>query len=246
MAASEPEETVLFGLMTAACWDTMVAQGDLLDVDCLKMLAAKGIGVALILGSMMVRVPQIVAIHRGGGVEGLSITSIYMDVPTYLLSALYYFLQGSPFSAWGEIANLLLQSLIILGQCWYYRRAGMAEIGLAALAFGGIVAGAHALPAELRGWLLLATVPVNSLSRGGQVLTNLQQGHTGRLSIITTTLNFLGAAARVFTTAVEVQGDLTAMATVCIATFWNGVLFAQILAYRSATKAALDKDKKEA
>jgi len=190
-------------------------------------------------------VVKILAIYNGGGVEGLSMASIYADVPSYLLAVLYHALQGNPFSAWGELAFLLLQSVIILGQCWYYRKASFTEVFVAMSVAACMIGGSSSLPLEKRSLLLVATLPFNFAARGGQVWANFRQGHTGRLSGISTALNFLGAAARVFTTAIEVKGDLWALTVVAIGATWNGILLSQILVYRKATREALEQGEKD-
>lgn len=240
--AAETDPSFLFGLISPHCYAKFVDDLDP-EAECLKAVFAKAVGLALILGSTLVRVPQILSIYRGGGVEGISIASVYGDVPCYMLIVLYNVLNGTVFSAWGETAFLLAQALVILAQCWYYRRSGAAEIGAALVAGAAIVAGAAQLPADLRPWLLYLTFPMNAASRAPQVLQNLRQGHTGRLSAITVTLNFVGAAARIFTTLVEVKDDASLLVSVALATFWNGTLFAQLLYYREATKAFLAKKK---
>jgi len=52
-------ETVASSFIGSECAETLIGRGELLDPSCLKVLLVKGVGFALILGSMLVRVPQV-------------------------------------------------------------------------------------------------------------------------------------------------------------------------------------------
>ena len=61
----------LFGLITPACYDTLLVQRDLLGpagIDCAKKVVAKLLGTAILFGSFALKLPQIFKIlKRGGG-----------------------------------------------------------------------------------------------------------------------------------------------------------------------------------
>jgi len=93
--------------------------------------------------------------------------------------------------------------------------------------------------------LVWLTMMLNGTARFLQVVANFKQGHTGQLSSISLTLNFLGACARVFTTIVELKDDVNMLMSVCLSAFWNFLLFFQLVYYWKKTKEALSAKKKD-
>ena len=55
-------EELLYGLITPACYDTLLVQFELLHVDCLKKVISKGLGLAILFGSFALKLPQIAKI----------------------------------------------------------------------------------------------------------------------------------------------------------------------------------------
>ena len=77
-----------------------------------------------------------------------------------------------------------------------------------------------------------------------QIVANFQNGHTGQLSMITSSLNLLGTAARIFTTLQEVD-DMVIMVSFISATVFNLVIVLQILYYWNVPAPTLSKQEKE-
>lgn len=50
------------------------------DKECLKFTISKGIGVAIVVGSGILKIPQIIKILTNGNVDGLSSVSNYIEV----------------------------------------------------------------------------------------------------------------------------------------------------------------------
>jgi mannose-P-dolichol utilization defect protein 1 len=59
-------------------------------MECLKFTISKGIGIAIVAGSSILKLPQIIKIVSGKSVEGLSSISYYIEV--CLLSIFYLIL----------------------------------------------------------------------------------------------------------------------------------------------------------
>ena len=53
---------------------------DVSDMDCVKFTISKGIGFAIVVGSFIVKLPQIIKIVNSGSVEGLSTMTYYIEV----------------------------------------------------------------------------------------------------------------------------------------------------------------------
>lgn len=63
----------------------------------------------------------------------------------------------------------------------------------------------YAAPKEFLPYVQLITIVLFAISRAWQIVANVQQGHTGELSVLTLFMNFAGSAARIFTSSQEVK-----------------------------------------
>lgn len=102
-----------FGLVTEACFDTLVVRHQL-DLACLKAIAAKLIGYAIMTGALIVKTPLILSIVRSGKADGLSGLSIFLETVMYGWAASYNVLNGNPISSWGESLIIMVQNVIVL------------------------------------------------------------------------------------------------------------------------------------
>ena len=72
MASSEAVKPNLkFYIFREDCYNKFLAQ-DFSDTECIKFTISKGIGLAIVLGSSILKVPQILKIVSSGSVEGIS------------------------------------------------------------------------------------------------------------------------------------------------------------------------------
>ena len=53
---------------------------DFADMECVKFTISKGLGFAIVVGSGILKVPQIIKIVMNGSVEGLAAISTYIEV----------------------------------------------------------------------------------------------------------------------------------------------------------------------
>jgi len=63
---------------------------------------------------------QILKILKHGSVRGLSVASFELEVVGYTIALAYCIHKGLPFSAYGELAFLLIQAIILVGIIYYY------------------------------------------------------------------------------------------------------------------------------
>ncbi|XP_075438274.1 mannose-P-dolichol utilization defect 1 protein-like [Ascaphus truei] len=85
------------GVLTERCYDEFFLRLNLLDVLCLKVLLSKVLGICIIAGSVMVKVPQIVKIVRSGSAEGLSFKSVMLELLAITGTMVYSVTRGFPF-----------------------------------------------------------------------------------------------------------------------------------------------------
>ncbi|XP_043540622.1 mannose-P-dolichol utilization defect 1 protein-like, partial [Chiloscyllium plagiosum] len=82
-------------------------------VPCLKLLLSKVLGLSIIAGSVMVKLPQILKIVRAQSTEGLNFNSILLEMLAITGTMVYGMRNYFPFSSWGEALFLMLQTLTI-------------------------------------------------------------------------------------------------------------------------------------
>ena len=91
---------------------------ELLDPPCLKYAVSKTLGYGIVVGSAGVKLPQLLAIYRAGGVTGLSGSSIVIEMASCACSFAYFMALGYPFSTWGENFFLFFGQAVITA--FYY------------------------------------------------------------------------------------------------------------------------------
>lgn len=75
-----------------------------------------------------------------------------------------------------------------------------------------------------------STILIGTASKLPQVFSNFSARSTGQLSAITVGLQFIGSAARIFTTLQEVK-DVVILTSFLAATTLNGVIALQMITY---------------
>ncbi|XP_064456433.1 mannose-P-dolichol utilization defect 1 protein-like isoform X2 [Ornithodoros turicata] len=215
------------------------------EAGCLKIALSKTLGYGIIVGSTLVKVPQIVKLWKAQSAEGISLASVLLELGGITATTAYSFANRYPFSAWGEglflafetalIAMLVLQFRGQQGRAWAFFAA---YIGLTSILSSGVA------PMPLLAAAQVASVPIVIFGKLMQAWRNYRQGHTGQLSAITAGLLFGGALARIFTSLTE-TGDPLMVATFALAAGANCTLFTQVLYYWEATNKRLLQQRKK-
>jgi mannose-P-dolichol utilization defect protein 1 len=106
-------------------------------------------------------------------------------------------------------------------------------IGAGAFAFG-----AFYLPSEYLPLLPTFSIGCAVFGRIPQIVTNVSQGHTGRLSFLTNFLQTGGNMARIYTTLQETS-DVYVLLKYVLATALTGTMALQCVFYRHRTREVL-------
>jgi mannose-P-dolichol utilization defect protein 1 len=220
--------------------------------ECTGFYIAKLLGVGILLGSIALKLPQILNILLTKNVDGLSEMAFYTEVPMCITTVIYNIHQGNSFSSYGETFAILIQNVILVGLLWRFMKPAptihtkMAVVG----GWFAIAVCCYQMRPNIHYLIPLSNLPMMIWSRLLQIISNFQRESTGQLSMITTFLMFAGSAARVFTTIQEVGWDLPLLSGFLISTFLSGVLMAQIVFFTyivkpKATKEPVKETKKE-
>lgn len=213
---------------------------------CFKALLSKGLGIGIIAGSVLVKVPQVLKIHNSKSGEGINLMGVMLDLLAITFHMSYNFMNGYPFSSWGDNTFLAAQTVAIAALVLFYGgRKPHSLIFL--LAYVGLL---YVLNSGLTSMNALLTIqsfniPILLVGKLSQAVTNYQAGSTGQLSAATVIMMFGGSVARIFT-SIQETGDQMIIITFIASTFANGVILAQLLYYWNKPAAGTKAVKKEA
>lgn len=217
--------------ITASCYDEIFVRHNFFHVECLKLIASKVIGYGIILGSLLVKIPQIFKIVKAKSGRGINLFSVSMELAAITASACYGYAARYPFSAYGESIFLALQTSLIGFYVLYYQRKRTQAFTYITV-YGAIFALllSPIVPFKVLSVLQMSVIPVICISKLVQAYENFKNKNTGQLSAVTIFLLFVGALARVFT-SIQETGDNLLVVTYIVSTCLNGLIASQILYY---------------
>jgi len=219
------------------CYASLVENLDIHDVDCLKLSLSKGLGLGIVVGGSIMKVPQLMLILSARSARGLSLPAYVLETLAYAITSAYSFRNKFPFSTYGENLFLTIQNTIITLLIIYYpspslRHSQNTASRLAVALISTIVASValYIVPTDTLALLQVATLPLSLFSKVPQIRQNARSGSTGQLSAVAVISQVAGCLARLFTTATEV-GDNIVAAGFALALVLNVVLGAQMWMY---------------
>ncbi|KAJ2377955.1 hypothetical protein IW150_001082 [Coemansia sp. RSA 2607] len=240
----------LAALIGETCTVTLVDNLDILEPHCLRHALSKGLGLGIVLGGCIVKLPQLFKIVKSKSVAGISLSSYVLEVLANVITIAYNFRNGYAFTTYGEAVFIGAQNFVItLLMLMFTGRASLSAItGALLLVFTYSLFDISLVGGSLLSTLYGLTIPLVISSRIPQIYTIHKNKYTGQLSAFAVFNYFFGTAARLYTTLVEVDDSLVLLGNV-LATIANGVLAAQMLYYWNAPapkdKYRLDTKKNE-
>ncbi|KAI9318534.1 hypothetical protein BX666DRAFT_1835441, partial [Dichotomocladium elegans] len=222
----------LVRLIGDRCYESLIEDFDLTHLDCIKYALSKVLGLGIVVGGSVVKIPQIFTIVSSGSVRGLSLASFVLETLACCITFSYNWRQSNPFSTYGESFFLMIQNILIsLMVLFYNRRYGATAGGLIAyLLFLSFLTSATLVPSWLMASLYAITIPLSLASKVPQIYTNYVNRSTGQLSVFAVFNYFFGTTARVFTTVMELDDPLMLFGNL-LASILNGVLVVQVFIY---------------
>jgi len=222
---------ILSLLLPTSCVNTFLVKHDFLNRNCLSLLLSRCLSLGVILGSAIVKLPQIVKIVAGRSTRGLSGDMYVLENVGYLIMTLYNVRMAYAFSTWGENAFLLAQGFVIMLLFAFFTPSTRGRMMSCAVVLGAIAY--YMLFLATASSLSIAqasTIPLMAASRVPQIMSNFQSKSTGMLSAITVMMNVAGTGARVFTTWKEVP-DRVVLLGVVSSFAMNTIIAAQMAWY---------------
>ncbi|THH16706.1 hypothetical protein EW146_g3972 [Bondarzewia mesenterica] len=224
------------------CYVSLVENLNVEDVECLKYSLSKGLGIGIVLGGSIMKVPQLLLILNAGSARGLSLPAYVLETLSYIITLVYSFRNEFPFSTYGENLFLTIQNVVITLLIVNYQpstptraltttfarpTAQLLSISLAMLLSG---LGLLVVPHSILSILQLSTLPLSLFSKFPQIAQNHRARSTGQVSAFAVLAQVGGCAARLFTTATEV-GDPVVSAGFALALLLNLIIGVQMYAY---------------
>ncbi|XP_023947456.2 mannose-P-dolichol utilization defect 1 protein homolog [Bicyclus anynana] len=236
---------MILSVLSEKCYNEFFVRYNFLDEPCLKATLSKGLGIGIIAGSILVKVPQILKIVANKSAEGINIYGVYLELFAITANFAYSYIMNFPFSAWGEGTFLAIQTAIIASLVLHYGGSpGKATVFLAT--YVGLVSAVVSgyVPKDVLWNMQAVNVPIIVIAKSIQVLTNYKNGSTGQLSAVTCLLLFGGSIARIFT-SIQETGDSIIIITYCVSTIANGALVLQLFWYWNVVKTTKNVNKKK-
>ncbi|KAK4008896.1 hypothetical protein OUZ56_014018 [Daphnia magna] len=89
---------VILQVLSPQCYDEFFLNFNFFHVECLKAALSKGLGLGIIAGSVLVKVPQILKLFNAKSGEGINLTAIFMELFAISANMAYSFRNEFPFS----------------------------------------------------------------------------------------------------------------------------------------------------
>lgn len=220
------------------CYTSLVENLALTDVQCLKYALSKGLGIGIVIGGSVMKVPQLLLILRAHSARGLSLTAFLFETLAYSINLFYSFRNPFPFSTYGENLFLTIQNALITCLIVYYSpRSPKRNANLATVSLGMLLTAVFLdiVPKWILSFLQLSTLPLSIFSKLPQIRQNYRAQSTGQLSAFAVWSQIIGCLARLFTTLQEV-GDWLVLGSFLLALALNGILGCQLWMYRGKTE----------
>lgn len=205
----------------------------------------KLLGTLIIVGSCLNKAPLFLNILSTKSVAGMSSQAVYSECIMYANAAFYSYLQGNPFTAYGETLLITLQTVMVILLMWKFKvepsTVSMKERMIVSSLFAVYVSIVFSIPKDKLYLLLSINMPVTVFSRGSQIYCYYKEKHTGTQSIITVIMNFMGSAIRVMTTINLVGFDIPMLAGYGISLILNSIMISQFIMYKKNTEDYMNK-----
>ncbi|KAF8628190.1 hypothetical protein AX15_004052 [Amanita polypyramis BW_CC] len=223
------------------CYATLVENLEFDDVRCLKYALSKGLGIGIVVGGSIMKVPQILLIVKDRSARGISLPAYILETLSYAITLVYSFRNNYPFSTYGENFFLAIQNVVIVFLIVSYTPRVSNKFQKLVTALVATVASLgllYIIPDGPLSFLQMSTLPLSVFSKLPQIRQNAKAQSTGQLSSFAVVAQIAGCLARLFTTATEVN-DWIVSAGFAVALILNLILGLQMYVYWPKARKAV-------
>lgn len=232
-----------FAGMDVSCLVESYGKQELPGQECMLPVLSKVLGYGIVAGSVFLKLPQIYLIVKNRSIQGLSVASFELEAAGFTIALAYCLFKQLPFSAYGELVFILLQSLLTVALIYNYSpKRGpfmLLKSALYCALAPSLLAGR--LDANLFEALYACQHVIFFAARLPQIYQNWKTKNTGQLSFLTNFLAFAGCGVRTFTSLQE-NAPFSMVVGSVLGVLTNGVVCAQIASYGSTLEDLPEED----
>ncbi|CAO3607037.1 unnamed protein product [Mucor hiemalis] len=190
-------------LLGESCYVTLFEEFHITNGPCMKLAFSKALGLGIVVGGAIVKIPQIITILRHQSAKGLSLASFLLETSAYEIVLVYNTRLQNPFSTYGEVLFMTVQNILISLLIMYYN--GDNKNSMIGLLFCGF----------LFGFMALMAVPWWCMTL---------------LYAVQIPIGLASTTARAFTTYAELDDPIMLSGNL-LASVLNGILVFQVFLY---------------
>ncbi|KAI8609465.1 hypothetical protein BC830DRAFT_1070880 [Chytriomyces sp. MP71] len=219
-------------LVGAECSTSLLQFKFFSHFDCTRLLISKVLGIGLVAGGAVIKMPQIYKIFMKRSAIGVSFASYALETAAYIAGLAYNVRQGNPFNTYGEHAFMAIANCVVIAMMFHYtnRHNDLITVGIATFVFTFSLFSRFIINDTILLSFQWIAILIGIVSKLPQIYSNWENKSCGQLSAVTVGLQTVGSLARCFTTATEVK-DLVIFVTYLVATCLNGTVLYQVYLY---------------
>lgn len=234
-----------FAGMDVSCLVDSYATQEVPGQECVLPLLSKALGYGIVAGSVFLKVPQIYLIVKNRSIQGLSVASFELEAAGFTIALAYCLFKQLPFSAYGELVFILMQSLLTVALIYHYSPTRGPFMVIKSALYCALAPSllAGRLDATLLEALYACQHAIFFAARLPQIYQNWKSKNTGQLSFLTNFLAFAGCGVRTFT-SVQENAPFSMVVGSVLGLLTNGVVCAQIASYGSTLEEPEEENNK--
>ena len=245
---AKEEVPIKYFIFREDCFEKFFDKQDFSDQSCIKFSFSKLIGYAIITGSTILKLPQIINIVKAGSSKGVSASSYYFEMITFMNTLCYSRHLMLPLTVYGETIIILAQNAVVILLIFNYDKSiGMVEkLGFVVFfaAYSAVLLDGTMIPEHLWPMVSSSCILFNMMSRVPQIYSNFANKSTGVLAFITFFLAWAGGAARLATVLIE-SDDFWYRMQFIMSFALNSIIICQFGLYWNSAKGKVGADKKK-
>ena len=232
-------------MIGSKCTKQLLIQQNLKNTECLKVAASKTMGLGIVVGSGLVKLPQIYRIAASGSAEGVSFLAHFVELIALSINFAYNLRSGNSFTTFGETVLVSAQNAIIIGLLGVCS-GQLVQTLLISVVYSALMTALLA-PGTLDGaslkYLQVMTIPLVAASRLPQLFRLLSSKQIGQVSPLTVLLMSIGSTVRVFTAWQEMKADKIVLAGAVVSCALNWAIALTALALCSGKNQKVSRAK---
>ncbi|XP_032389910.1 mannose-P-dolichol utilization defect 1 protein isoform X2 [Etheostoma spectabile] len=221
MATSPVKDFLVTYVMPEKCYERIFVSF-YINGPCLKFIMSRAVGLWILLDTFLAQLLQLLTILWRGSADGLSLSSVLLQLYAFSCPVVYAIANNFPLFAWGERLFALAQTAAIVFLILHYR---------------GETLKAAAAVSVMHTSSLAALIASKVLQAG----TNYRNGHTGQLSTLSVLLSWAASLGVIFVSLQETE-SLFATLSHTVSACLSGILLIQVLCYRRNTATSRKKN----